>query len=152
MVCPVVINTLCVYDMQILCDVEPAESEFASVAFGPEGTVLYSSPLLQMLVEFDHEQDRVLRNINMQCCALGVSMCGRVVAFADVNGSVGLLRYQEDGLILLQGTTSCFNARKIFLSYALLSATHRNGNFQMSFESCCNLVFTATDVCRPTTG
>lgn len=79
------------------------------MAFGPTGTVLYSSPMLQELIEFDYEQDRVLRNINIQCHAttLDVSLCGSVVAFADANGSIGLFSYQEGDVTLLQGTNSC---------------------------------------------
>lgn len=95
--------------MQTLQALEPAASEVASVAFGPTGTVLYSSPMLQELIEFDHEHNRVLRNINMQChaTALDVSLCGSVVAFADANGSIGLFTYQEGNVTLLQGTNSC---------------------------------------------
>ena len=110
-------------------DLEAAESGFASVAFGPEGTVLYSSPLLQKLIEFDHEQDRVLHTKSMQIHALSVSMCGRVVAFADANGSIGLLRFQEGDLILLQGTSSCFRCLTNTLSCALPSATLTSGNY-----------------------
>lgn len=97
-----------VRDLQTFHGLESAESRTASVAFGPKGTVLYSSHLLQKLIEYDHEQDRVLRNISMQCCAtaLDVSLCGSVVAFADANGSVGLLQYQEGNVILEQGMTS----------------------------------------------
>ena len=115
MVCPfleTVLKMLCVCDMQTLHALESTGTGVASVAFGPEGTVLYSSPLLQKLIEFDHEQDRVLRNINMHCnaTALNVSLCGSAVAFADANGAVGLFRYQGGELFLLQGTTSRFDA------------------------------------------
>lgn len=124
-----VLKNLCVFGMQTMRDLEAAESGFASVAFGPEGTVLYSSPLLQKLIEFDHEQDRVLHTKSMQIHALSVSMCGRVVAFADANGSIGLLRFQEGDLILLQGTTSCFRCLTNTLSCALPSATLTSGNY-----------------------
>ena len=117
MVCPLLnifLKMICAYDMQTLHVLEPAESDSASVAFGPEGTVLYSSPLLQKLIELDYEQDRVLQNMEMQSCALGMSMCGRVMAFADVYGSVGLLRYHRADLILLQGMTSCCQPDQCF--------------------------------------
>lgn len=106
-------------DLQTLRGLESAESAAASVAFGPQGTVLYSSPLLQQLIEYDHEQDRVLRNISMECCAtaLDVSLCGTMVAFADVNGSVGLLKYHEGDVVLQQGNTmtSCLRAQSMIV-------------------------------------
>lgn len=97
---------------------ESADSVPASVAFGPQGTVLYSSPLLQTMVEYDYEQGGVLRNIGMQCCAtvLDLSFCGTMVAFADANGSVGLFKYHEGDVVRQQGTTSCLRARSMTVS------------------------------------
>lgn len=159
MVCPALETALkmfCAYDMQTLHVLEPADLDLASVAFGPEGTVLYSSPLLPKLIEFDYEQDRVLRSINMQSHALGVSMCGKVMAFADASGLVGLLRYQGAELILLQGMTSCLQPDQYFAVSTSICKTRKWRLqlkcccFESCCESCCNLI-TAIDVCRPTT-
>ena len=112
--CEATVSKTSVGDLQTLCRLEPVEAAAASVAFGPQGTVLYSSPLLQQLIEYDHEQDRVLRTISMQCCAtaLDLSVCGTMVAIADANGSVGLLKYHEGDVVQQQGMTSCLKSLK----------------------------------------
>lgn len=121
--------------MQTLHALEPTETGVASVAFGPDNTVLYSSPLLQQLIELDLEQDRVLRKFDMHCnaTAMNVSLCGSAVAFADANGAVGLFRYQGGELFLLQGTTSRFEAWFMRTLVCLLRNTF---NWQASLELC----------------
>ena len=85
-----------------------AQSAAAAVVFGPDNSVLYSSPLLQHeLIEFDDENGKILRTFSLQCQpkAMHASSCGTLLAYADANGSVGLLKCQEGTIKLLQGMT-----------------------------------------------